>query len=60
MAAIGAIHPYRHEGLWLFDHEAVGLCQEPFVAGADAILERLAAGIPEGSAGLTLVFAAQL
>ena len=38
MNAIHAIHPYRHEGLWVFDDEAMGLWQEPFVAGADAIL----------------------
>jgi hypothetical protein len=59
MNAIRAIHPYRHEGLWVFDDETVGLRQEPFVAGADGILDRLAAGIPEASAGFTLLFSAQ-
>jgi hypothetical protein len=39
--AIRAIHPSRHEGLRGFEDEAVGLRQEPFVAGADAILDRL-------------------
>jgi len=43
MNAIRAIHPHRHEGLWVFDNAAVGLHQEPFVSGADAILDRLAA-----------------
>jgi len=38
MNAIRAIHPYRREGLWVFDDETVGLRQEPFVAGADGIL----------------------
>jgi len=38
MNAIRAIHPYRHEGLWVFDDETMGLRQEPFVSGADAIL----------------------
>ena len=38
MNAIPAVHPYRHEGLWVFDDETVGLRQEPFVAGADGIL----------------------
>ena len=33
MNVIRAIHPYRHEGLWVFDDEAVGLRQEPFVKG---------------------------
>ena len=50
MNAIRAIHPYRHEGLWVFADEAVGLRQEPFVSGADGILDRLAAGIPGGAA----------
>jgi hypothetical protein len=55
--AIRAIHPYRHQGLWVFDDEAVGLAREPFVAGADGILDRLAAGIPGAEAGFTLLFA---
>ena len=38
MNAIRAIHPDRHEGLWVFDDETVGLRQEPFVSGADGIL----------------------
>ena len=59
MNVIRAIHPYRHEGLWVFDHEAVGLRQEPFVSGADGILDRLAAGIPGAAAGFTLLFSAQ-
>jgi hypothetical protein len=37
MNAIHAIHPYRHEGLWVFDDETAGLRQEPFVSGADGI-----------------------
>ena len=38
MNAIRAIHPYRHEGHWVFDDEAVGPQQEPFVSRADGIL----------------------
>jgi len=38
MNAIRAIHPYCHQGLWVFDDVAVGLRQEPFEAGADGIL----------------------
>ena len=59
MNAIRAIHPYRHEGLWVFDDETVGLRQEPFVSGADGILDRLTAGIPGAAAGFTLLFSAQ-
>lgn len=28
------IFPYRHDGLWVFDDDSVGLRQEPFVSGA--------------------------
>jgi hypothetical protein len=59
MNAIRAIHPYRHEGLWVFDDEAVGLRREPFVAGADVILDRLAADIPGAADGFTLLFSAE-
>ena len=56
MNSIMAIHPYKHHGLWVFDDPAKGLVQEPFIAGADVIIERLAAGIPNADAGFTLVF----
>jgi hypothetical protein len=38
MNAIRAIHPYRHQDLWVFDDKALELRQEPFVSGADRIL----------------------
>ena len=41
MNTICAIYPNRHEGLWVFDDEAVGFLQEPFVSGADRILVRM-------------------
>ena len=59
MNAIRAIHPFRYEGLWVFDDETVGLRQEPFVSGADGILDRLTTGIPGAAAGFTLLFSAQ-
>lgn len=58
MNAIMAIHPYRHHGLWVFDDPAVGLLQEPFVAGADAIIDRAVAQIPDAESGFTLLFSA--
>jgi len=39
MNSINAIHPYKYEGLWVFDDEKVELIQEPFVSGADIIIE---------------------
>jgi hypothetical protein len=56
--ALIAIHPYRHEGLWVFDDPRVGLSQEPFVSGADAILDALTAPIDGAASGFTLLFSA--
>ena len=35
--SIHVIFPYRKNGVWMFDDEAVGLKQEPFVSGAPEI-----------------------
>jgi hypothetical protein len=56
MNSIFAIHPYKHEGLWVFDDEAAGLRQEPFVAGSDVIIDRLTESIPTAAKGFTLLF----
>ena len=58
MNSIIAIHPYKNEGLWVFDNDSVGLLREPFVSGADAIIERLVEGIPNAEQGFTLLFSA--
>ena len=58
MNAITAIHPYKHEGLWVFDDPSVGLVKEPFVSGADEIIERMVQGIPGAQSGFTLLFSA--
>jgi len=56
--AIRVIYPYRHEGLWVFDDEHVGLHREPFVAGADTAIDlALAAkGIEDAASGFRLMF----
>lgn len=58
MNSIIAIHPYEHQGLWVFDDPAVGLVQEPFVSGADAIIDRMVEEIPDARKGFTLLFSA--
>ncbi len=58
MNSITAIHPYKYEGMWVFDDPAVGLRQEAFVSGADTIIDRMVESIPNASAGFTLVFSA--
>ena len=35
------IHPYYDEGLWVFDDSRVGLIAEPFVSGADDLIDHL-------------------
>ena len=51
--------PYKAGGLWVFDDPAVGLTREPFVSGADAIIDRLVQEIPDAKSGFTLLFSAQ-
>jgi uncharacterized protein DUF6717 len=57
--SIFAIHPYKYEGMWVFDDPAVGLRQEPFVSGADEIVEHMVRDIPSADRGFTLVFSSQ-
>jgi hypothetical protein len=59
MNTLIAIHPYKSKGLWVFDDPEVGLRQEPFVSGADTIIDRMVKVIPNAELGFTLVFSAQ-
>ncbi len=54
--SISVIYPYYHNGTWVFDDDAVGLVREPFVAGADVIVNGMAADIPGSRQGFTLLF----
>ena len=56
MNAIHVIAPYKHHGLWVFDDVRVGLHQEPFVAGADIMIDKAVAAIPGAGDGFVLVF----
>ena len=58
MNSIFVIHPYKLQGMWVFDDERAGLVQEPFVSGADVIIDKMVSGIPNAEAGFTLVFSA--
>jgi hypothetical protein len=58
MNQIGVIAPYRRHGLWVFDDPKVGLLQEPFVAGADKIIDHMTASIPNAASGFTMLFSA--
>jgi hypothetical protein len=56
MNAINIIAPYKHHGTWVFDDPRVGLVQEPFVAGADTMIDRVVAEIPNAARGFRLTF----
>lgn len=58
MNALIAIYPYKHYRFWVFDDPKVGLVQEPFVSGADLIIERMASQIPNAEAGFCVLFSA--
>jgi hypothetical protein len=56
--AINFILPYRYEGMWVFDDPRVGLDKEPFVSGADDMIDVLVADIPNADKGFRLLFSA--
>jgi hypothetical protein len=58
MNSINFIVPYRYEGMWVFDDPRVGLDKEPFVSGADTMIDVLVADIPDADQGFRLLFAA--
>lgn len=58
MNEINVIAPYKYLGMWVFDDPRVGLVQEPFVAGADTMIDRVVADIPNADRGFTMVFSA--
>jgi hypothetical protein len=55
---INVIAPYKYLGMWVFDDARVGLVQEPFVSGADVLIDRAVADIPDAQAGFLLLFSA--
>ena len=58
MNAINVIIPYRWEGMWVFDDPRVDLDKEPFVSGADDIIDLMVADIPGAADGFRLIFSA--
>ncbi len=59
MNSLFAISPYKSQGFWVFDDPSVGLRQEPFVSGADDIMDLLTEDIPNAADGFKLVFSPQ-
>ena len=54
--SILCIFPYDHKGQWVFDDPDVGLIREPFVSGADVIIDKMVHSLDNPSAGFTLLF----
>lgn len=59
MNSLFAIAPYKFQNMWVFDDPSVGLRQEPFVAGADMIIDVLTEDLPDARAGFKLVFSSE-
>ena len=58
MNSINIIAPYKYQGMWVFDDARVGLDHEPFVGGADTILDVMTADILDADKGFRIVFSA--
>ncbi len=58
MNSIFLLAPYRYEGKWVFDDPHVGLHREPFVFGADTMLDQITSDIPDAQNGFRLLFSA--
>jgi len=58
MNSIQVIHPYKYHNVWVFDDDSKGLEREPFVAGADKIIDELIhrSRIRDAKYGFTLLF----
>jgi hypothetical protein len=59
MNEINVIAPYKYLGMWVFDDPKVGLVQEPFVGGADTIIDAVISNIPNADNGFAMVFSAK-
>jgi hypothetical protein len=57
--AIMVIFPYRKNGVWMFDDDAVGLKQEPFVCGVPEMIDVLVADIKDAEKGFAAYFSGQ-
>jgi hypothetical protein len=54
--AMKVIHPYLSDGVWMFDDPAVGLNQEPFVAGIPEIIDAVVEDFADPNGGFNLFF----
>ena len=59
--SIMKVHPYKHEGYWVFDDKDTGLVKEPFVAGMPRIIDLMIEmnGIEDAKDGFTALFSSE-
>ena len=55
---ITVINPEKKFGLWVFTDPRTGLVDEPFVSGADVLLDVMTWHIPGAAEGFNLLFSA--
>ena len=56
MNEINVIQPYWYLDMWVFDDPRVGLSAEPFVGGADTMIDQVTSHIPDAKRGFIMVF----
>lgn len=59
MNSIIVISPYKYLDMWVFDDAKVGLIQEPFVSGADVLIDNVTKSIPNAADGFILIFSSE-
>ena len=59
MNALNIIRPYRWEGTWVFDDPEMNLVREPFVSGADSMMDLLASSLDGAERCFRLIFSAE-
>lgn len=58
MNSIFVIKPYRYLGMWVFDDAKRGIIEEPFVSGADTLIDLVVKDVPNADAGFAMLFSA--
>ena len=58
MNALLVIFPYKYQGTWVFDDQAVGLFREPFIAGIDTMIDKVVGDVPNAEKGFRAIFSA--
>lgn len=59
MNSLFVIKPYKYLGLWVFDDEKCGLIQEPFVGGADTLIDQVTKDFADPENGFAMIFSDQ-